>query len=37
MKAITKDEVKGKFHEAKAGTNEKFRKLMNDPSIGRER
>ena len=33
MKATTKDGVKGKFHEAKADTDEKFRKLMNDPTL----
>ena len=33
MKASTKDGVKGKFHAVKADTNEKLRKLMNDPSL----
>ena len=30
---MTKDEVKGKFHEVKGETNEKLRKLMNDPTL----
>jgi uncharacterized protein YjbJ (UPF0337 family) len=33
MKASTNDEVKGKFHEVKGETNEKLRKLMNDPTL----
>ena len=33
MKASTNDEVKGKFHEVKGETNEKLRKLMNEPTL----
>ena len=32
MKASINDEVKGKIHEV-GETNEKFRKLMNDPTL----
>ena len=33
MKASTNDEVKGKFHEVKGESNEKLRKLTNDPTL----
>jgi uncharacterized protein YjbJ (UPF0337 family) len=33
MKASTNDKVKGKSHELKGKTNEKLRKLMNDPTL----
>jgi hypothetical protein len=33
MKASTNNGTKGKFHEVKRETNERLRKLMNDPTL----
>jgi uncharacterized protein YjbJ (UPF0337 family) len=33
MKASTNDEAKDQFHEVKGETNEKSRKLTNDPTL----
>jgi hypothetical protein len=33
MKASTNNGAKGKFHEVKRETNERLRKLMNDPTL----
>jgi uncharacterized protein YjbJ (UPF0337 family) len=33
MKASTNGEVKGKVHEVKGETNEKLRKVPNDPTL----
>ena len=33
MKSSTNGEVKGKFHEVKVETNEKVRKLTDDPTL----